>query len=151
MGSVGPTGPTTTVDPVQAALAATRAKYVEEKNRRLREDGNGQFAAVEGDLIDFAADPFTKKVDREPYKDREVDTAIIGSGFGGMSTAIELIKRGRNDILLIEKAGDVGGTWYWNRYPGVKCDVDVRIGGMVNLDTMLTSCRLRYIFHTLRR
>ena len=52
-----------------------------------------------------------------------VHVAIIGSGFGGLGTAIELQRAGVTDFLIFERAGDVGGTWRDNSYPGCACDV----------------------------
>ena len=49
--------------------------------------------------------------------------AIIGAGFGGLATAIQLLKRGIKDFVILEKATDVGGTWRENQYPGAACDV----------------------------
>ena len=48
---------------------------------------------------------------------------IIGCGFGGMAMAIELKKRGMNDFIILERAGDIGGMWRDNTYPGAACDV----------------------------
>src|SRR5262249_56877785 len=53
-----------------------------------------------------------------------VGVAIIGGGFGGLLMGARLRQAGIDDFLLIEKGGDVGGTWYWNRYPGAACDVE---------------------------
>lgn len=55
--------------------------------------------------------------------DRSVSIAVIGSGFGGLAAAIELKKRGHDDIVILEKADDIGGTWRDNTYPGAACDV----------------------------
>src|SRR6185295_5893650 len=49
--------------------------------------------------------------------------AVIGTGFGGLAAAIELKKRGYDDIVIFEKAEDVGGVWRENTYPGAACDV----------------------------
>jgi cation diffusion facilitator CzcD-associated flavoprotein CzcO len=49
---------------------------------------------------------------------------VIGCGFAGMLTAIELKARGFDDVRMVDRAGDFGGTWYWNRYPGCMCDVE---------------------------
>ncbi|HKY58233.1 MAG TPA: NAD(P)/FAD-dependent oxidoreductase [Aeromicrobium sp.] len=49
--------------------------------------------------------------------------AVIGTGFGGLAAAIELKKRGYDDIVIFEKADDVGGVWRENTYPGAACDV----------------------------
>lgn len=57
---------------------------------------------------------------RVPYRPR---TAIIGAGAAGMMQAIKLREAGFEDIVIYEKANEVGGTWRENRYPGVACDV----------------------------
>ncbi|MFD0363896.1 flavin-containing monooxygenase [Nocardia sp. GCM10030253] len=54
---------------------------------------------------------------------RHVKTIIIGSGFAGLGLAIRLSQQGRNDYLVLERGGDVGGTWRDNTYPGAACDV----------------------------
>ncbi|GAB2703557.1 flavin-containing monooxygenase [Nocardia thraciensis] len=48
---------------------------------------------------------------------------IIGAGVAGISTAVTLEKAGFDDFVILEKGGDVGGVWFWNRYPGLTCDV----------------------------
>ena len=60
---------------------------------------------------------------RAPEK-RDVDVVIIGGGFGGMLAAVRLQEQGIDDVVIIEKGGDFGGTWYWNRYPGASCDIE---------------------------
>jgi cation diffusion facilitator CzcD-associated flavoprotein CzcO len=52
-----------------------------------------------------------------------VETAIIGSGFAGLCAAIKLDAAGRHDYLVVERNGEVGGTWQANDYPGCACDV----------------------------
>ncbi|MES2885353.1 MAG: NAD(P)/FAD-dependent oxidoreductase [Pseudomonadota bacterium] len=52
-----------------------------------------------------------------------VDVAIIGTGFAGLGMAMKLKEAGMNDFVLLEKAGEVGGTWRDNHYPGCACDV----------------------------
>lgn len=54
---------------------------------------------------------------------RPVKVAIVGGGFGGLCMAIKLREAGIDDFLLLEKAGEVGGTWRENSYPGCACDV----------------------------
>lgn len=49
---------------------------------------------------------------------------IVGGGFGGLLAAARLRQAGVRSIRVIEKGGDFGGTWYWNRYPGIHCDID---------------------------
>ena len=54
---------------------------------------------------------------------RHVRVAILGAGFGGLGTAIRLKQRGEHDFLILERAADVGGTWWANTYPGCQCDI----------------------------
>ena len=53
----------------------------------------------------------------------EVEVAIIGAGFGGLGAAIRLRQAGRRRFAVLERSGDLGGTWYANTYPGAQCDV----------------------------
>jgi cation diffusion facilitator CzcD-associated flavoprotein CzcO len=53
----------------------------------------------------------------------DVGVAIIGSGFSGLGMAIRLLQEGTDDFVVLERASDVGGTWYFNSYPGCACDV----------------------------
>ena len=103
---------------------ALREKYALERDRRLRADGIDQYVEIAGAFAGFAEDPWCDPdFTREPLFD-EVDVAIIGAGFGGLLTGARLRELGVEDIRLIDKAADVGGTWYWNRYPGIACDVE---------------------------
>ena len=54
---------------------------------------------------------------------QHVGVAVVGAGFAGLAVALELLKHGRRDFLVFEKADDVGGTWRDNTYPGCQCDV----------------------------
>ena len=98
-------------------------KYLRERDKRLRADGVDQYVAVDhpfqGDADPHADPDFT----RDPVT-REVDVAIVGGGFSGLLAARSLIDEGVGDICIIEKGADFGGTWYWNRYPGCRCDVE---------------------------
>ena len=106
---------------------ALRDKYRFERDKRLRTDGNAQWVEVKGEYSHFVEDPYIEKnIEREPLFD-EVDVAIIGGGFGGLLMGAALRKAGVDNIRLIEKGGDVGGTWYWNRYPGAACDIEAYI------------------------
>ncbi|KLO29407.1 monooxygenase [Mycolicibacter heraklionensis] len=103
---------------------ALRDKYARERQRRLRNDGIDQYVEVAGRFARFAEDPWADPgFSREPLSD-EVDVAIVGAGFGGLLTGARLRELGVRSIRLIDKAADVGGTWYWNRYPGIACDVE---------------------------
>ncbi|MEB3023131.1 flavin-containing monooxygenase [[Mycobacterium] crassicus] len=111
-------------DGVGLDLNALRDKYTRERQRRLRDDGIDQYVEVAGRFARFADDPWAQPgFDREPLSD-DVDVAIVGAGFGGLLTGARLRELGVQDIRLIDKAADVGGTWYWNRYPGIACDVE---------------------------
>jgi cation diffusion facilitator CzcD-associated flavoprotein CzcO len=103
-----------------------REKYRQERDRRLRPDGNNQYIETTGDFTRFVDDPYAEPVEREPLTD-EVDVAIIGGGFGGLLAGTRLRQAGIQNLRIIEKGSDVGGTWYWNRYPGAQCDVEAYI------------------------
>src|SRR5256714_3932040 len=103
---------------------ALREKYRAERDKRLRDDGNQQYVEVKGDFARFIDDPYVAPgFSRAPLTD-DVEVAVIGGGFGGLLTGARLREAGVDDIRIIEKGGDFGGTWYWNRYPGAMCDVE---------------------------
>ena len=99
-----------------------RDKYRAERDKRLREDGNDQYIDI-SEYAQYLDDPYTAPASREPLFD-EVTVAIIGGGFGGLLAGARLREAGIEDLRVIEKGGDFGGTWYWNRYPGAACDVE---------------------------
>ncbi|WP_300578955.1 NAD(P)-binding protein [Phenylobacterium sp.] len=102
---------------------ALLAKYVAERDKRLRADGNAQYVRLTGRFSDYLEDPYTPRVEREPKTDH-VTFAFIGGGFAGLVTGARLVEAGITDVRIIDKAGDFGGTWYWNRYPGLSCDTE---------------------------
>jgi cation diffusion facilitator CzcD-associated flavoprotein CzcO len=103
---------------------ALREKYAFERDRRLRPDGIAQYVEIAGPFAGFAKDPWSDPdFTRGPICD-DVDVAIVGAGFGGLLVGARLRELGVQSIRLIDKAADVGGTWYWNRYPGIACDVE---------------------------
>jgi cation diffusion facilitator CzcD-associated flavoprotein CzcO len=117
----------TMTDPSQDARApkidkeGLRKKYLEERNKRLRPDGNDQYLQVTGRLARYLDDPYTPLTERAPKTDH-VTFAFVGGGFAGLVTAARMSEAGIKDVRIIEKGGDFGGTWYWNRYPGAQCD-----------------------------
>jgi cyclohexanone monooxygenase len=100
---------------------ALRRRYREERDKRLRPDGSSQYVAPTGRYAHFLDDPFTARVQRPP-RFGEVTLAFIGGGFAGLVTGARLRQAGIDDFLIIDGAGDFGGVWYWNRYPGAMCD-----------------------------
>jgi cyclohexanone monooxygenase len=103
---------------------ALHAKYLAERDKRVREDGNAQYVEVKAQFSRYIEDPYVDPgFTREPVFD-EVEFAIIGGGFGGLLMAARLREAGIERLRMVESAGDFGGTWYWNRYPGAMCDVE---------------------------
>ncbi len=102
---------------------AVREKYRIERDKRLRPDGNAQYIEIAGQFAPYLHDPYVSRSERPGLHD-DVTVAIIGGGFAGLITGARLRQAGIHDIRIIEKGGDFGGTWYWNRYPGAQCDVE---------------------------
>jgi cation diffusion facilitator CzcD-associated flavoprotein CzcO len=100
---------------------ALKQKYAEERAKRLRPDGNAQYLELKGQLAHYAEDPYTPFRERAPVRDH-VSVAFVGGGFAGLVTGARLVEAGIDEVRIVEKGGDVGGTWYWNRYPGAQCD-----------------------------
>ena len=101
-----------------------REKYRQERDRRLRPDANSQYVEAKGDFRHYVDDPYVEPgFTRAPLSDA-MDVIVIGGGFGGLLAAARLREAGVKDIRIIEKGGDFGGTWYWNRYPGAQCDIE---------------------------
>jgi cyclohexanone monooxygenase len=104
---------------------ALRDKYRQERDKRLRQDGEAQYIEVAGEFARFAEeDPYADPAfTRSPLTD-EIEIAVIGGGFSGLLAAARLREAGLDDFRIIEAGGDFGGTWYWNRYPGAQCDIE---------------------------
>jgi len=106
---------------------ALREKYRQERDKRVRPDGNDQYLEVVGDFSHYVDDPYVAPgFVREPVLE-EVEVVVIGGGFGGMLAAARLKDAGVTDVRIIEKGGGFGGTWYWNRYPGASCDIEAYV------------------------
>ncbi|MEJ6704443.1 MAG: flavin-containing monooxygenase [Pseudomonadales bacterium] len=105
---------------------ALREKYRLEREKRLREDGNEQYIEVKDDFSRYLDDPYVAPIKRDPVSD-EVDVLVIGGGFGGLLAGARLKEAGIKDVRIVEKGGDFGGTWYWNRYPGAQCDIEAYV------------------------
>lgn len=108
-------------DPAEQHRQALRQRYEHERNKRLRPDGPDQYLEPTGRFAHFVDDPWVVPEYRLPVHD-DVNVVVIGAGFGGLVAAARLTEAGVGGIRLVDRAGDVGGVWYWNRYPGAMCD-----------------------------
>lgn len=111
-----------------AELDQLRERYRTERERRVRPDGARQYLGAAAEFGYYADDPYAGEsaAPREPLRDR-VDVAIVGGGFGGILAGARLRGQGVGRVRIVETGGDFGGTWYWNRYPGIHCDVESHV------------------------
>jgi len=100
---------------------ALKERYRIEREKRLRPDGPSQYQRLTARFSTGRYDPYLQVVPRDPVTD-DVAVAVIGAGFAGMLTGARLVEAGIDGVRILDKAGDFGGTWYWNRYPGAQCD-----------------------------
>jgi cyclohexanone monooxygenase len=105
---------------------AIKRKFAEERDLRLsyRPEGTRQYTSdLNGWMAQYEIDPYGGEITpREPISDT-VECLFIGGGFSALLTSARLREYGVESIRIVERGGDVGGTWYWNRYPGAACDV----------------------------
>lgn len=121
-----------------------KAKYLAEREKRIRANPNGvdQYRVIEGSLAHYLNDPWVGQDDNRQPLNITTEVVIIGAGYGGELMAHQLKERGIHDFKIIEKGADFGGVWfvyhivarsiafvlqlsrYWNRYPGVQCDIE---------------------------
>ena len=109
-------------DPTGLNFEELRDRYARERERR-QSAGDRRYRDIADVSPDLVADPYTTPVPRAPIND-EVDVLVVGGGFGGLLTAARLRQAGVKKVRIVEAGGDVGGAWYWNRYPGAACDVE---------------------------
>ena len=101
--------------------AAQQARYREYTDERR---GTDEYMAMEGTFSRYLDDHYSAEpVEREALVD-ECEIVVVGAGFSGLLLWHKLEQAGFTDIRFCDKGGDVGGTWYWNRYPGIACDVE---------------------------
>jgi cation diffusion facilitator CzcD-associated flavoprotein CzcO len=108
---------------METRLLELRERYREERDKRLGADRGENLDLTQGQLSRYLDDPHVPPSMREPVH-RTADVVVVGGGFAGLVCAAKMRERGFARICLIDKAGDVGGVWYWNRYPGAMCDTE---------------------------
>ncbi|GIX30130.1 MAG: monooxygenase [Porticoccaceae bacterium] len=105
-------------------IPALKEKYRQERDKRLRKEGQEQYLRPVGRYSGaYEIDPYTSATPRKPSFD-EVDVVVLGGGWSGILAGVHLKRVGIDDFRIIDHAGDFGGVWYWNRYPGLECDND---------------------------
>ena len=113
--------------PLDFDPAALRARYEQERDRRIRPDGDELYLSTSGRFKHFSRDPWSDPdFTREPLRDH-TSVVVAGGGFGGLLMGARLSEAGFSDVRIVEEGGDFGGTWYWNRYPGAMCDIEAHI------------------------
>jgi cation diffusion facilitator CzcD-associated flavoprotein CzcO len=101
--------------------AQEQAKYRAYKEARR---GAADYIAMEGEFAKYLEDPYSAEVVERDALTDECEILVVGAGFAGLLLWYKLRQAGFEDVRFLEKGGDVGGTWYWNRYPGIACDVE---------------------------
>jgi cyclohexanone monooxygenase len=104
-----------------------REKYRAERDKRRRPLGTDQYNFAEGQYARFEKDPYAGPPLPRESMHLELDVLVIGAGLGGLQVGATLGRNGIDDFRIIDVAADFGGTWYWNRYPGLRCDVEAYI------------------------
>ncbi|MFF5724754.1 flavin-containing monooxygenase [[Kitasatospora] papulosa] len=112
---------------VPEELVALRQRYRLERERRVRPDGAGQYRDTEAEFGYYAADPYAGEPAERASLHDTVDVAVVGGGFGGILAGARIRQQGVRRVRVVEKGGDFGGTWYWNRYPGIHCDIESHV------------------------
>jgi cation diffusion facilitator CzcD-associated flavoprotein CzcO len=111
-----------TQTPTDIDIPALREKYRLEREKRLRPEGQKQYMRPAGDAVgSYAADPHMPVAPRAPISE-ELDVLVLGAGWGGIMASYHLTQAGVSNFRNVDTAGDFGGVWYWNRYPGIQCD-----------------------------
>jgi cation diffusion facilitator CzcD-associated flavoprotein CzcO len=121
----------TDVPPADAInIPEMREKYRYERDKRVLRDATDQYLRTTGEEAEalhfdelYEADPHTPFTARDPVSE-DIDVAILGAGWTGILAGYHLRRAGATSFRTIDHAGDFGGVWYWNRYPGLQCDND---------------------------
>ncbi len=104
-------------------LQALRDRYRQERDRRANQGDRRYHDMGEASFSHLVADPYAVPTERAPVDDA-VDVLVVGGGFGGLLAAARLKEADVETVRIVEAGGDVGGAWYWNRYPGAACDIE---------------------------
>jgi cation diffusion facilitator CzcD-associated flavoprotein CzcO len=113
-----------TKTPENIDIPAMREKYRQERDKRLNPEHSNQYVRSTGEFADvYEDDPHMPVVARAAISE-DLDVAILGGGWTGILAAYHLTQAGVTTFRNIDHAGDFGGVWYWNRYPGLQCDND---------------------------
>ena len=80
--------------------------------------------AMEGEFAKYLEDVYSEPPIQRDVLTDECEVLVVGAGFAALLLWYRLKQAGFKDVRFCEKGGDVGGTWYWNRYPGIACDVE---------------------------
>lgn len=103
-----------------------KQKFAEERDLRLsyRPEGTKQYTSdLTGEFARYEVDPYGGEITPRQSISDTVECLFIGGGFSALLTSARLREYGVESIRIVERGADVGGTWYWNRYPGAACDV----------------------------
>lgn len=124
-----------------------KKKYEAERDKRLVPETRGQYVpTVDGKFDNYGQDPWAAPFERAPITDH-TEVVVAGGGFGGLLVGARLWEAGVRDVRIIDEAGDFGGTWYWNRYPGAMCDIEAHIY-MPLLEELNHAPKHRYAYWT---
>ena len=132
VGKVGANVPRQDLNGPQVAASLNfMERYSEERNKRIRAEGVKQYIDLQNSerFNNFLEDPWVEAgtaINTPVPEDGHTKILIVGAGFGGILFAVRLLNAGfsLDDILIVDPAGGFGGTWYWNRYPGLMCDIE---------------------------
>ena len=116
--------PTTVPPAEQVDIPALREKYRQERSIRVNSKGQAQYVRpVEDFAAVYEGDPHMPVLPRDPISE-DLDVAVLGGGWGGVLAGHALRQAGVKNFRNIDHAGDFGGVWYWNRYPGLSCTME---------------------------
>ncbi|MBS0222055.1 MAG: NAD(P)/FAD-dependent oxidoreductase [Proteobacteria bacterium] len=125
---------------------ALKRKYEQERDKRIVPEGHDQYVpTIEGRFADYGKDPWVSPGFSRAALNDHTEVIVAGGGFGGLLVGARLREAGVTDVRIIDEAGDFGGTWYWNRYPGAMCDIEAHIY-MPLLEELNHAPRHRYAY-----